>query len=294
MPAPVHASNELTVVLIPLVGGDALTRLERSVVALGVKYIVVDRFGGCIDDVGHVLKTGAGRQAVPVRRRLGAEAANTPFVAFLEDTVIPVETWLDDLRSAFARADVAAVGGPVMIAERLPARHRALGLTEYGKYHARFGGSDGSVVTLPGANFAFRTAPLLAAMSKSLDALIDNEVFDRLISQGYRLVFAPSMAVEYAEPHGEGSRLSTRFNHGRLYASRACRRRGIAFRAIVVLKSFALPFVLTARHLRQAPTVLRTDFAVKAWVLAFNLCWSAGELVGAAAGDAREGLGQWQ
>ena len=293
-PAPDDASSQLTVVLIPLVGGDALTRLERSIAALGVRHIVVDRCGGCIDGLGHVLKGGADRRAVPVRRRLGAEAANTPFVAFLEDTVVPAETWLDDLLSAFAPADVAAVGGPVMVAERLPARCRALGLTEYGKYHAKFGGSDGSVATLPGANFAFRTAPLLAAMPEPQDALIDNEVFNRLTSHGYRLAFAPSMAVEYAEPHGEGARLSTRFNHGRLYASGACRGRGVPFRAMFVLKSLALPFVLTARQLRQVSPALRTGLAVVAWVLAFNLWWSAGELVGAAAGGARGGLDQWQ
>lgn len=291
MPAQV---SDLTVVLISLVGGDALARLERTIDALGVSYIVVDRFGVCVDANGLLPSSGAGRVAVPVRRRVGAEAAGTPFVAFLEDTVVPTETWLDEIMSAFASAEVAAVGGPVLIAESLPPRCRALGLTEYGKFQAMFGGEDGSVTTLAGANFAFRTSLLLAAMPEPNDALVDDEVFAHLTRQGYKLVFAPSMAVQYAEPHVEGARLLTRFNHGQIYASRACHQRGALVRAAFVLRSFALPIVLTARHLRQAPTDFRISLSLIGWVTAFNLWWSAGELVGAAWGGTRGSLDRWQ
>lgn len=294
-----RAKSELTVVLIPLVGGNALARLERRIEALGVPHIVVDQSGCCVGANGLVLRSGAGRQGVPYRRRLGAETVETPFVAFLEDTVVPTETWLDDIMSSFAPTDVAAVGGPVLIADSLPSRYRALGLSEFGKFHGEGLGASSSgepvsdVATLAGANFVFRTSLLLAAMPAPEDALVDNEVYARLAGQGYRLGFAPSMAVCYSEPHVEGAKLSTRFKHGRIYASRLCLGRGAVFRTISAMKSLALPIVLTARHLRQAPPKFRKSLSLMMWVTAYNMWWSAGEFVGAAWGGAAEGLDQW-
>lgn len=295
--------NSLTVVIVALLGGAALDRCMAAVSRLGIAFLVVDRMGHCLDSSGHDLGEGCGLASVPARRRCGAETVRTPFVAFLEDTVVPCATWVAAIVPVLEQHRVVGVGGPVSISHSLPSKYRALGLCEYGRFQehrfqrlattARTSGGQIGVSALPGANFAFRTRELLAAMPKPDDLMVDNEIFARLEHSGFQLAFEPAMSVVYSEPHPAGAALAARYNHGRIFASRILAGGSLAHRAKVALKSLALPFVLFSRSFREAPQKLRHAPMTMFWVAAQHAFWSAGEFAGAVFGAAPDGLERW-
>src|SRR5207237_7186957 len=103
------------------------------------------------------------------KRRSAAELATSPLIALIEDPVVPGSGWARAVADAFSRKEVVACGGPVIIADQLPAQTRALTLSEYGRYNDRV--AAGEVSALPGCNFAFRRDALLEAMRGS-DGLV--------------------------------------------------------------------------------------------------------------------------
>lgn len=287
-----------TVVVVALLGGAATEQCVNAIRQSGANYVVVDQSGGCFDASGRILKRGSGATSVPARRRLGLEVVTTPYVAFLEDTVLPDVTWLKAVAPVLSQPGVAGVGGPVRIADALKPACRALGLCEYGRFQPawfmklatgdRTPGGEAAVCALPGANFAFRTQDLRAAMPQAGDIMIDNEIFERLRDNGLLLAFAPAMAVTYAQRHDAGARLSTRYIHGRIYASRLR-----SSKLMTATKALMLPLVLFARSFREATPSMRRDVATMFWVAAQHIAWSAGEFVGAIFGAARGDLEHW-
>jgi hypothetical protein len=209
-------------------------------------------------------------------------------VALIEDTVIPRSGWARAVAEACSRKDVVACGGPVIIADQLPAPTRALTLSEYGRYNDRV--AAGEISALPGCNFAFRRDALLDAMRGS-DGLVDLPVFARLRELEGKLVWAPDAAVTFSHPYPNGARLRTRFDHGRIYASS---KAGAFSRAATAAKSFALPAVLTARVLKVAGLAQLRSLSTLGWLFLQHTAWAGGEFVGAVAGPSPKGLGEWQ
>ena len=294
--------HTLTVVIVALVGGEALDRCISGVRGLGYPFIVVDE-QAIRNSEGQEVRSGPGKLSVPDRRRLGAEQVTTEFVAFIEDTAVPCATWGDAILSALSDPAVAAVGGPVSVSAELGARFRALGLCEYGRFQAhRFStlaadspirGKRLTVCALPGVNFAFKREILLTSLPNPDDGLVDNEVFARLRNEGYKLALEPTMSVVYRESHSKGAQLTTRYHHGRIYASGVVRGRPLLPKLMSALKSFALPIVLSIRTLQEARRVFRRDPATVAWIFAQHLSWSVGEFVGSISGPSRRGLEHW-
>jgi hypothetical protein len=270
----------LTVVVVALLGGQALDECVDVVRAQCANVLAVQRDGTITDAEGRTVGM-VGRSDIPAKRRGGVELAPTPLVALLEDTVLPARGWADAVTSALSQKGAVACGGPVRVAQGLPPQTRALTLSEYGRYNDRQ--SAGEVSALPGCNFAFRRDALLEAMRKS-GGLVDLPVFGRLAENGGKLVWAPEMAVTFAHPYPDGARLKTRFDHGRIYGSSQAHRASTAAKALV------LPAVLTARTLKSGPG----DLPTLAWLALQHTAWAAGEFTGALLGASRKGLGQWR
>ncbi len=280
----------MTVVVIALVGGSALAQAVSAASATGAQ-VLVGHVDGRITDVdGRTLGVSAER-SVPMRRQAAAALANGSYVAFLEDTVLPERGWLTAVEAAFRHPDVAAVGGPVGIDPGLPARYRALGWTEYGRFQNASLEAAMPTTSLPGCNFAFRTDELRELLAKATSGLIDQEIFTAYLAKGRTLAFAADMRVIYGVKHDEGVRLAGRFAHGRIYASR--RRGGAGPQLSAAIKAIAVPPVLFLRQYAQMRRAGTLDLGALPWMAAMDGAWGAGEFTGALLGLGRNGLADW-
>lgn len=284
-------AEKLTVVIVALLGGDALDECVGAVRTLRDNILVVRRDGVILDAEGRTIGR-AERLDIPAKRKSAVQLATTPLVALLEDTVVPDRGWAAAVESALGESGVVACGGPVRIAGGLPAQTLAMILSDYGQYSDRRDASE--VTALPGCNFAFRRHALLEAL-RGLDGFLDLPVFSRLTERAGKLVWAPGMAVTFSRPYPQGARLKTCFNHGRLTTSLAAMHSRSGLRRVVAAsKALLLPAVLTARTLKRVgPGKLRSP-STFGWLLLQNTAWAAGEFTGAVAGPSRKGLGEWQ
>lgn len=287
--------SDITVVIISLLGGAALARCLAAVTSFGLTSFIVHTDGSVVA-AGRLIAP-AGARDVPTRRRRGAEAATTPVVAFLEDTVVPSMGWAEQIASTLADGSgVAGVAGPIAIDAHLSSRAAALAVTEFGRYQKSalcFDDGPAEASALPGANFAFRRDCLLAATAAT-GRLVDQETFGNLQRQGWKLVLQPTMAVTYANPHPEGAALATRYFHGRMYAGQVNMAASPLRRLRSALVAIALPVVLSSRAMRVTPRGLRAPFATRFWIVLQQSAWSIGEFVGAIFGPPASGFERWR
>ncbi len=273
----------LTIAIIELVGGAALQRAigEAETLAAGRS------------DIAVVVVRRSEAATVPHRRGLALAACKTGYLALVEDTIRLTPAWIEAGLEGFKAPGVAALWGPIKVAQELPSRARALGRMEYGRYGQC--GSEGSGAEgLPGACMMFRAA----ALGQALDGetgIIEHEVAVRLRSAGHEIRCNPALQVEYCETDDYGARLSTRFGHGRLYASARLVAAGFAARGLAALKAVLLPAVLTVRALRTGGNSSSgsAGFGVIFWVMAMASAWALGEFVGAVFGGG-DSAGTWR
>jgi hypothetical protein len=281
-------AETLTAIVVGVAGGDALHRCADAVAAQASTVLLACR-DGTISDLGGKAVGAAEHCNIPSKRKRAVELAATPVVALIEDTVTPHAGWAEAIAEALESTAVFACGGPVSIDRGLPSSSRALALAEYGAYNDRR--RAGPVTALPGCNFAFRRQPLLKAL-EGAEGLIDQLTFKSLAELGGEIVWAPEMAVTFCRANAEGARLSTRFRHGRIYASSGDRRDPV-HRAAAAAKALLLPPVLTLRSLRNAAPAERASLPTLGWLMLQHSAWAAGEVAGAVLGPSAEGLGQW-
>lgn len=282
------AEANLTLAIIALIEGAPLARCTAAALREASRVMIVRRDGSVVDSDGRQMGRSEGSD-VPSRRRRAAELADTDYIGFLEDTVVPSNGWGAAVCRALARRGAAAAGGPVSIDPGLPPASQALALTEYGRYTAIR--AIQAVKALPGCNFAFRRTSLLQVLPP--DGLIDNAVFDELACAGFLLMWAPDMMVTYCAPNPEGARLATRFSHGRLYAGQHLRDRGAMAKTLGATKALLLPVVLMSRTLRESHSAQRSPVTLGHAVLQ-HTAWAAGEFAGALFGPPRGGSSAWQ
>ena len=282
-------ADKLTAIVVGVTGGDALHRCADAVAAQASTVLLACR-DGTISDLGGKTIGRAEHCNIPSKRKRAVELASTPLVALIEDTVTPHAGWAEAIAEALESGTALACGGPVAIARGLPSSSRALALAEYGAYNDRR--RAGPVTTLPGCNFAFRRQPLLKAL-EGAEGLIDQLTFKSLAELGGEIAWAPEMAVTFCRANAEGARLSTRFRHGRIYASSGDRRDPV-HRAAAAAKALLLPLVLTLRSLRNAAPAERRSMSTLGWLMLQHTAWAAGEGAGAIFGQSAAGLSEWQ
>jgi hypothetical protein len=281
-------ADDLTVIIVALLGGEALDRTVAAAGAQAKTLLVVQRDGRITDGSGE--KVGAtDRLDIPSKRRRAIELATTPLVTLIEDTVIPEPHWVSAIVEALSARGAVACGGPVRISSSLPASSRALALSEYGDFGRQR--TSEQLSTLPGCNFAFRRDAVLKAMDG--EGLVDQKIFRELTKVG-KLVWVPEMAVTYVRANSEGARLRTRFDHGRIYGSAEGAHAGLARRIGKAGKAILLPPVLTLRSLRNAGPAERRSLPTLGWLALQHAAWAAGEFAGSIAGPSRKGLDEWR
>src|SRR5206468_12838076 len=109
-------AEKLTVIIVALIGGEALDECVRAVGSQTANCLAVRRDGTIVDARGQTVGA-ADRLDIPAKRRSAVELATTPLVALLEDTVVPATGWAEAVAAALGGKDVVACGGPVTIAE---------------------------------------------------------------------------------------------------------------------------------------------------------------------------------
>ena len=287
----------LAIVVIPLLGGEALSRTLRSIKAIGAPCFVVGGLTPKIESGSSGAPTFiASDLPVPERRAIGLAVSATEWVALIEDTCDVGAGWMAACAEIAGADDVAAAGGPVTIVPSLPPRCMALACLEYAAY-APSGQDHGKA---PEAMATHRLAGLALLYRRSSlpplgagKGLIESEVNEILRSQGGRLLMHPGLAVEYRSADADSATLASRFSHGRIYGGGQRARLGLWQRGLGALKCIALPAVMYARAVRGLPAACRSRLATRAWIVALGFAWSAGELVGLLAGRGSS-LAQWK
>jgi hypothetical protein len=302
----VAAGPALSIIVIPLVGHDALANCLDRLPLTTVECIVVLReamgaIGSWEKRYPSVTFLAAVHQPVPLRRHCGLRFATGEVVGLIEDTSWPDEDWCTATRSVFADPQTAAAGGPVRIAAGLPNRYRALGSSEYGAFlvdrHSRATNrsSHEEVSRVPGNNMAFRRADLIDVLSDDRSGLFEGRVCARLLAKGRRIVYHPRMSVTYAVCDRHNAALATRLHHGRIYAAAQVEDRPWISRLVHLAKVPLLPIVLTSRAIGSlhGSGGLRARLPILFWLSLMESAWALGEAVGALAGAGRS-INEWR
>lgn len=276
--------DDLTVVVIALVGGAALAACLAALAHPAARTIVVGR--------GAPGWPADAETSVPALRMAALLAAETPYVAFIEDTAVPGTGWRQGLRDALARDGAAAVAGPITISPRLTARCRALGLSEYARFQPS-GTEQPPASALPGLAFAVARDAVLPLLDDQTEGLVEGDLFRRLIEAGKTVRTSNAMAVCYAADHAQGARLQTRFQHGRLFAGRRFPRAFVGRRLAFAAGAVLLPVVMVRRALKDHPKALRVWPGVALWLCLLSVAWSAGEFVGYLTGSVGDAAESW-
>jgi len=280
---------DVSVVLVPLVGGEALAGCARRLRdAAGDLELLVAPTEAAGPVEGARLLPEDEIASVPRLRARALEAARGEVVAFLEDTSRPDPGWLPAVRRLFEDGVVGAAGGPVRLDARLGARARALAYLEYGAWLTP-PQVPTSTRRLPGNHFAVRRTALQDCRELWRDGLREAELAPVLADKGSRVVIHPRMAVTYAWEDPDLARLSTRYHHGRIYGGHRYGSGAWGSRLAMAASCPGLPFVLAARAWGHGRADARRSLLSLPWLLVYSGCWSLGEglgyLVGAGASD---------
>jgi hypothetical protein len=291
-----------SVIIVALVGGEALARCLKRLPLGEVECVVVLRSGM---DAGHwksqsrslIVIERPEDEPVPLRRVEGLRVASGEIVGFLEDTSWPREGWREGVRAAFVDAQAVAAGGPIELAQKLPSRCQALFWSEYGAF-VPLSESESDVTPttrVPGNNMAFRRHKLLAALKGSSEGLIEGEVCAHILAHEGQIVFSQRMGVTFSACGRREAKLSTRLHHGRIYASSRLKNRGWPARVLYLTRIPLLPFVLAVRAARvmlasgSSTGHLRVLLRMGLMVIA----WSLGEALGAVRSEGRS-MREWR
>ena len=301
---------ELSVVVIPLIGQDALAGCLDRLPLETVECIVVLRTSmraACHWERRYpsVTFVDTDDEPVPLRRLRGVAIAKGDVVGLIEDTSWPAESWCTAVQSAFRDKRTAAAGGPVKIAATLPSRYQALAWSEYGRFasgrtpQATEDNSkhEGSITTsyVPGNNMAFRRLEMLELLREGDNGFFEGSMCAKLRAQGRRILYQPQMLVTYSTCDPHSALLATRLHHGRLYAASQVQGKGWPSRLTHLAKTPLLPFVLTGRAVAAMTGSERfsTRLRVLFWLGLIESAWSIGEAVGSLAG-AGESIKEWR
>lgn len=221
-------------------------------------------------------------------RARGVALARGALVAIIEDHVIVSPGWMSALQQAHAEGH-GILGGPVDNGSAGTVVGWALYFVEYGMHMPP--APEGAVTTVSGVNVAYDATLLQNCRDIWQRAFHENEVHDALAAQGHRPWMVSQAVVTTQLPMSFGGAATHLFTGGRQFASYRAAQATCGSRAIRVLASPTIPFVLFAR-LVQRIRARRPDRS--GWLLrsagatlVILGAWAAGELTGYAMPQAR-------
>lgn len=216
---------------------------------------------------------------VPELWRDGIAYARGRIVVLTIAQMIPAPDWVEAIVHAHQEHD--AVGGAIDPGEQLRPVDWAEYFCRYARDLAPFEPNDHD--DLAGDNASYKRAVLLEEWDHLRDGFWEPVIHPALRRRGVRLWHTPVMLVRQGRSSGFGAFARQRSKHGRLYAH----QRGPAFtrarHALGLLGSPAVPFLMTARVLRNvfAKRRFRSQaIACLPLIFALNLVWAFAEARG--------------
>ncbi|CAN5177876.1 hypothetical protein BH10PSE9_BH10PSE9_18250 [soil metagenome] len=277
---------DLSVIVVSLVGGEALARCIERLPVTDVEVVAVLRDAASDPALWarrypRVRFLPGGDAPVPVRRKRGVEASSGAVVALLEDTSWPERGWCEAIVAAFAGPLVMATAGPVAIASFLSDRCRALAWIEFGAFAP---GSHAQLAPdrIPANAMAFRRSALVPAMAGD-DGLYEDAVCWRLRDRGGTIARVDGMRVT-CSACSESTSFADRVARGRLHGA-ASPARGLGQRLRAIAVAVGSVFSLTARDIRRASQSdpQSVSFLFIVWLALLESAWAYGLAAGSIA-----------
>ncbi|MGI5272060.1 glycosyltransferase family 2 protein [Nonomuraea sp. CA-218870] len=215
-------------VVIPTIGRPSL---RATLAALtGVPVVVADDRRGAAEPLevpAGVRVVRSGGRGPAAARNAGWRAADTPWVAFLDDDVVPSPGWVDAVREDLADLPEDVAGSQGRIVVPLPAGRRP---TDGERHTAGLAGAD-----WPTADMAFRLSALerVGGFDERFPRAYreDADLALRLLRTGYRLVKGARVTVHPVRDDGFWA--SVRFQRGNADDARMRRLHGPGWRAAI-------------------------------------------------------------
>lgn len=222
----------------------------------------------------------ASRTSVPEMRWRAVGQTGGDVIAAVEGRCVPDAHWAAELVRAHERHPaVPAIGGPVAL-------RAGASWFDWGLYWSEFGAfapplADAKARQLSGANLSYKRAALEDCRDLLDAGVWEAAVHERWLRAGRPLRTCPATVV-FHNGMSHAAAFMMRFQYGRSYAAG---RFGAAFglgRLLYGIGAPVLPLVLLWRTGASAHRAARAAafWGALPWVLALDLAWSAGELVG--------------
>jgi hypothetical protein len=222
----------------------------------------------------------------PAMRSAGVRAARGTIVAATEDQCIPPSKWCSNIVAEHAARPAAAIGGPVEKRRPDSLLNWAIYLREFGEYTPPL--AEGPNTTLTDCNVTYKRAALDAFVDVWRQEFHEPQVHGALLQRGETLWLSPALVTEQQRSFTLGFALRERLHFGRLFGRLRLPSLSVAQRALLVLASLLLPFLLTARVLARAfvkGKYIGVALLALPYLLLFSAAWSVGEFIAYLSGD---------
>jgi hypothetical protein len=286
------------VVIASAAGGDFLFRcldsLRDQAARAGAAIIVVDRVGGAhrahlaqaYPDVDILPAPETHRATVPEMRRIGAERAQTPIVAIIEEHCVAPPQWLDTIQQSFQDSD-AAIGGPILADRFTRVRDWVVYFSEYHGFMPPW--PDGPRPALNGANVAYSRSRLLAHRDV-LDTGYWEVVLHPVLAADGAFRAVNAMGVYHTGPFDFGYYLHQRYLLSRVWGGTQRTRVSAAVRWAHILLAPVFPLVMFARIaalVKDRPALVRHFIAAAPMLFVAMCALTLGETSGYLLGPGR-------
>jgi Glycosyl transferase family 2 len=288
----------LSVVIASAAGGDFLFRcldsLRDQAARAGAAIIVVDRVGGAhrarlaqaYPGVDIIPAPETHRATVPEMRRIGAERAQTPIVAIIEEHCVAPPHWLDTIQQSFQDSD-AAIGGPILADRFTRVRDWVVYFSEYHGFMPPW--ADGPRLALNGANVAYSRSKLLAHRDV-LDTGYWEVVLHPVLAKDGAFRAVNAMGVYHTGPFDFGYYLHQRYLLSRVWGGTQRTRVSAAVRWAHILLAPVFPLVMFGRIaalVKDRPALVRHFIAAAPMLFVAMCALTLGETLGYLLGPGR-------
>ena len=229
--------------------------------------------------------------SVPEKRYYALLESQADTLLIFEDTTRPIDRVAETLLEFSDWLDTAGMVGPLYLSGGLSSEEKALALleysfvcfsnTEHSKQEAR-ARSGKKANRMPGNILCYKKNRVYRVIPDQDTGIYEGRIDNHLEEVGEIIRFNDGFQFEYAGGDKDGTRLISRFLHGRLYAGqlKSSLSKGQLF--LRILRSPFLPLVF---FVRVEKDLARNHYGpvsipVKAWIFIFSIAWSAGEMVG--------------
>jgi len=210
----------------------------------------------------------------------GIQQSSGEVVALTTAHCIPDQDWLWQVRKAHA-APAAAIGGVIENVASAGVIDWAIYFCRYSRYMPPV--REGVVAEIAGDNASYKRTYLERCQAAWRDGFWEPAVHAELKKAGRSLLLAPSIVISHKKSFRLLSFMRQRFQHGRQFGAWRASCLPSRQRALYIVLSPLIPFVLLARIGQQ---VLQKGRHCKAFVLSlpvlllFLAAWTLGELAG--------------